>query len=34
MMILTYMHYFRPFLHDILERRRVPHYAFKVLRAR
>ena len=24
----------RPFLHDILERRRVPHYTFEVLRAR
>jgi hypothetical protein len=24
----------RPFLHDILERRRVPHYTFKVLRTR
>src|SRR6266436_2814736 len=23
-----------PFLHDILERRRVPHYTFKVLRTR
>jgi hypothetical protein len=24
----------RPFLHDILERRRVPHYSFEVLRTR
>jgi hypothetical protein len=24
----------RPFLHDILERRRVPHYKFEVLRTR
>jgi hypothetical protein len=34
MMILTYMHYVHPFLHDILERRRVPHYTFELLRTR
>jgi hypothetical protein len=34
MLILTYMHHFRPFLHDILETRRVPHYTFEVLRTR